>query len=89
MRHYPPRKPPREWRGTTSGSTRAWRKQRERILARDGYQCTAILIATGERCPVHAPARLEIHHLQPGHGIQAEDHELATRCPTHNPRGTA
>ncbi len=89
MRYFPPRKPPRAWRGTTTGSTRAWRKQRERVLHRDGYQCTAILIATGERCPVHAPAPLEIHHTRDGLGIEAPDHELTTVCRKHHPRGAA
>ena len=86
MRRYPPTQG-RSWRGRPNGgSTRAWRTQRASVLARDGHQCTAIL-RTGERCPVHAPARLEIHHMIAGHGIEAPDHLLATRCPKHNPRG--
>ncbi len=85
MRRYPPRQA-RAWRGRPNGgSTRAWREQRARILERDGYQCTAI--ENGERCPVTAPAPLEVHHLTPGHGIEAEDHELVTVCRRHNPRG--
>jgi hypothetical protein len=85
VRYYPPRKPPRAWRGTTGGSTRAWRTQRARILKRDGHRCTHI--ENGQRCPVRAPARLEAHHLNPGHGLDAPDHELATVCSRHNPRG--
>ena len=88
MRYFPPRKPPGTWRGTTGGSTRAWRKQRVRILHRDGYRCTHI-DATGQRCRIAAPAPLEIHHLRPGQGIKAADHELVTVCTRHNPRGTA
>jgi hypothetical protein len=88
LRYYPPRRPAREWRGTTGGSTRAWRVQRTRILQRDGYQCTHVDPYTGERCPVHTPARLEIHHLDAGIGLEAPDDRLATRCPSHNPRGT-
>ena len=86
MRHFPPRQPPRAWRGTTGGSTRAWRQQRERVLRRDGYRCTHIDVH-GQRCTVTAPARLEVHHVRAGHGIEAPDHELAVRCTKHNPRG--
>jgi hypothetical protein len=89
LRFFPPRTPDRQWRGTTGGSTRAWRNQRARILARDGYRCTAIERTTGARCTVAAPARLEVHHLHPGLGIESPDHQLATRCPRHNPRGAA
>jgi len=86
MRYFPP-KTGRTWRGRPNGgSTRAWRNQRERILARDGYRCTHV--AHDQRCPVSAPARLETHHLNPGHGPAAEDHELVTSCPAHNPRGS-
>ena len=89
VRYYPPRKADREWRGTTGGSTRAWRETRERILERDGYRCAFIDQTTGERCTTAAPARLEIHHTRPGFGIEAPDHELTTRCPSDNPRGSA
>jgi hypothetical protein len=88
MRWYPPRNAPGTWRGTTGGSTRQWRNQRARILERDGYRCTHI-DGHGERCTVAAPARLEIHHLNPGVGLAAPDHELATVCTQHNPRGHA
>ena len=69
-----------------SGSTRAWRTQRERILARDGFRCTAIL-PTGLRCGVTHP--LEIHHLQAGIDKVVPDHQLTTVCPQHHPKGTA
>ncbi len=86
MRHFPARKPRGQWRGTTGGSTRAWRNQRERVLERDGYQCTHI-DQHGQRCTTAAPARLEIDHLQPGQGVKAPDHQLTTVCTRHNPRG--
>jgi hypothetical protein len=68
------------WR---SGSTRAWRTQRQRILDRDGHQCTHA--EHGHRCP--ATTLLEIHHLTGGDVIGVPDHELVTRCRKHNPRG--
>jgi hypothetical protein len=89
VRHYPPRSRDRKWRGTTGGSTRAWRKQRERVLERDGHRCTFVDLATGERCTMAAPARLELHHLFAGYGIDAPDEALATVCTKHNPRGAA
>jgi hypothetical protein len=85
VRRYPPLKPKRTWRGTAGGSTRAWRLQRQRVLARDGYRCTWT-DRIGERCKVTAPRQLEIHHLRPGLGLAAQDHDLTTRCPNHNPR---
>ena len=48
---------PNRWR---SGSTREWRKTRERILARDGYRCT-VHIRPGERC--EGTRLLEVHHI--------------------------
>jgi hypothetical protein len=84
LRKYPPPKG-RTWRGqSNAGSTRAWRDQRARILERDNWRCTYVDLATGERCPTAHPHRLEVHHLTDGYGPTAVDHELATRCPTHN-----
>jgi hypothetical protein len=84
VRRYPPLQG-RTWRGRPNGgSTRAWRNQRARILARDGYRCTAI--EDGERCAITAPAPLEVHHLNPGQGPTADDHELATVCRHHHCR---
>ena len=48
---------PNRWR---SGSTREWRKTRERILARDGYRCT-VQVRPGERC--EETRLLEVHHI--------------------------
>jgi 5-methylcytosine-specific restriction endonuclease McrA len=74
---------PHRWR--TKGSTREWRKTRERILARDGYRCT-VQVRPGERCP--ETRLLEVHHLDvDGDVLLSPDHELATVCRKHNPRG--
>ena len=73
---------PKRWR---SGSTREWRKTRERILARDGYRCT-VHVRPGERCP--ATELLEVHHVDGGGDVLlVPDSELATVCCKHNPRG--
>ena len=71
---------PARWR---TGSTRAWRVQRQRILERDGHQCTRRV--HGQRCP--NITLLEIHHLTGGSVINVPDHQLATVCRQHNPRG--
>jgi 5-methylcytosine-specific restriction endonuclease McrA len=72
---------PNRWR---SGSTRQWRKKRERIIARDGYRCT-VHVRPGERCP--ATKLLEVHHVDGGDVLLVPDSELATVCREHNPRG--
>jgi 5-methylcytosine-specific restriction endonuclease McrA len=72
---------PYRWRG---GSTRAWRRTRARILARDGHQCTYRL-DDGTRCP--AITLLEVHHLVPGSTVNVPDNQLVTVCRKHNPRG--
>jgi 5-methylcytosine-specific restriction endonuclease McrA len=73
---------PNRWR---SGSTREWRKTRERILARDGYRCT-VHIRPGERC--EGTKLLEIHHIDGGGDVLlVPDEELRTVCRKHNPRG--
>jgi hypothetical protein len=71
---------PSRWR---SGSTRAWRTQRLRILERDRHQCTHA--EHGQRCP--ATTLLEVHHLTGGDVINVPDHQLTTVCRRHNPRG--
>jgi 5-methylcytosine-specific restriction endonuclease McrA len=72
---------PYRWRG---GSTRQWRRTRERILERDGRQCT-YLLNDGTRCP--ETTLLEVHHLYPGFTIDVPDDQLVTVCRRHNPRG--
>lgn len=86
LKHFPERNP--GWRGTSGGSTRQWRSQRARVLLRDGQRCTHI-DDNGQRCTTATPDRLEVHHLRPGLGLAAPDHELATVCTKHNPRGAA
>jgi 5-methylcytosine-specific restriction endonuclease McrA len=73
---------PNRWR---SGSTREWRKTRERILARDGYRCT-VHVRPGERC--EGRTLLEVHHRDGGGDVLlVPDEELRTVCRKHNPRG--
>ena len=60
------------------GSTRKWRKTRERVLARDGHCCQVC----GDT------VTLEVHHLVDwAQGGTDEDSNLETRCFLHNPRG--
>ena len=73
---------PNRWR---SGSTREWRKTRERILARDGYRCT-VQVRPGQRC--EGTKLLEIHHVDCDSDVLlVPDSELRTVCRRHNPRG--
>jgi 5-methylcytosine-specific restriction endonuclease McrA len=73
---------PNRWR---SGSTREWRKTRERILARDGYRCT-VQVRPGQRC--EGTKLLEIHHVDGDSDVLlVPDSELRTVCRRHNPRG--
>lgn len=62
---------PKRW---SSGSTRAWRTQRARILQRD------------PTCWCGQPAT-EVHHLNPGSSAVTHDSELRGVCHQHNPRG--
>lgn len=85
MRFYLERRP-KSWRGKPGGGgTRAWGKQRARILKCDGHRCTAI--ENGVRCLITAPAPLEVHHLRQGYGIDAADQDLVTVCRRHHLRG--
>lgn len=64
-----------------SGSTRAWREKRERILARDGYRCTWVT-DTG-RCT--STSDLHVDHLVPlAAGGGDADSNLTTLCARHN-----
>jgi 5-methylcytosine-specific restriction endonuclease McrA len=69
-----------------SGSTREWRKTRERILARDGFRCTA-QVRPGERC--EGTRFLEVHHVYGSESdvLLVPNEELRTVCRRHNPRG--
>lgn len=58
------------------GSTRAWRKLRQRVLERDGHRCRAC----------GATSRLEIHHIS-GDWSDNRPENLITVCFDHNPRG--
>lgn len=68
------------------GSTRAWRKLRELVLARDGYRCT-YRDANG-RCETTRP--LHVDHIVPvAHGGTDDPTNLRTLCREHNlHRGT-
>jgi 5-methylcytosine-specific restriction endonuclease McrA len=68
-----------------NGSTRDWRRRRERIIERDGHQCTEIL-EDGTRCPVRTG--LEVHHVKPVDADGTDDDENPmTKRVDHNPRG--
>jgi 5-methylcytosine-specific restriction endonuclease McrA len=83
---YPQPKPKNHtWRGSSTGSTRAWRTQRARILSRDGHQCTYIL-PSGTRCEVIHP--VEVHHLVAGTTKVVSDDQLVTVCRHHHGRLT-
>ena len=58
------------------GSTTAWRKLRQLVLARDHHRC----VVCG------ATDRLEIHHLD-GDWRNNDPGNLEVRCLAHNPRG--
>ena len=73
---------PLRWR--TKGSTREWRKTRERILVRDGYRCT-VHVRPGERC--EGTGLLEVHHIYGRDALVLVDNQLRTVCRKHNPRG--
>lgn len=63
------------------GSTRQWRKTRERILERDGHRCTAI--ENGRRCP--ETTNLHVDHITPkASGGTDDDENLTTLCARHN-----
>lgn len=79
--------------GTRTGSTRAWRKLRERALVRDGHRCTYRDPATEARCSETAASlarrglALEADHIIPrSAGGPDALWNLRTRCPRHNPR---
>jgi hypothetical protein len=66
---------------SAKGSTRAWRIQRERILARDGYRCThddeqGQLLHRDHWARGRLPLRM-LDDQRPGL-------ELVTQCPRHN-----
>jgi 5-methylcytosine-specific restriction endonuclease McrA len=65
-----------------SGSTRAWRKQRARVIERDGNRCTHV-DDVGERC--EETEDLTVDHSLPGADLIVADEELRTRCSEHNP----
>jgi 5-methylcytosine-specific restriction endonuclease McrA len=70
--------------GRLGAKGRDW-KLRNAVLARDGYQCTAIL-SDGSRCP--EKKNLEVHHLvERRMGGKDTWENLTTVCFDHNPRG--
>jgi 5-methylcytosine-specific restriction endonuclease McrA len=85
-------------RGWAGGSTRAWRKLRLYVLARDRWRCQ-LLEDDGQPCgrqlyqghldPRH---RATVEHLDPlaeGHPLLADPSRLVAACATHNGRGGA
>ncbi len=65
-----------------NGSTREWRKTRERILERDGRRCTKAL-ADGSRCPITTDLHVD-HKLPKAMGGSDDDENLTTLCRDHN-----
>lgn len=66
-----------------------WREQRERVLARDGYMCTAVFIhhmpggVSIVRCP--ETARLSCHHRRYSRNIaETPDEDIVTLCYRHH-----
>ena len=72
---------PKRWH---SGSTREWRKTRERILARDGF---AAPFTYDRASAARGRTLLEIHHRDGGDVLLVPEEELRTVCRKHNPRG--
>lgn len=80
------------------GSTRAWRKLRLAVLARDGWRCQ-LPDRDGLTCgrqlrPMHPDPnhRATVEHLDPladGHPLLAPMHRLVAACATHNSQGGA
>jgi 5-methylcytosine-specific restriction endonuclease McrA len=63
------------------GSTRAWRKTRLRILARDGWLCQI----KGPTCTTRAT---QVHHVL-GKGVSERDEHLLSACqPCNNAIGS-
>jgi 5-methylcytosine-specific restriction endonuclease McrA len=76
------RRCPKHQGNERNGSTRAWRKTRERILERDGHRCTETL-ADGSRCPITTD--LHVDHIDPkAAGGSDDDTNLRTLCSFHN-----
>ena len=65
-----------------NGSTRAWRKQRERVLERDGFRCTH-KDGRGRCSATVETARIEVHH-KTGVKLNVPDRELAAICRSHH-----
>ena len=65
-----------------NGSSRRWRKIRERVLERDGRRCTERL-GDGSRCPI--TTALEVHHVKPRiEGGSDDESNLTTLCAVHH-----
>ncbi|WP_084130320.1 HNH endonuclease [Demequina sp. NBRC 110055] len=62
--------------------TARWQRQRKRVLARDGYQCTACGATEADDVLTVD----HIHAVANGGEAEAQDHELATLCNTCNGR---
>lgn len=61
---------------------RGWERTQRRILARDGYRCTAIRVDTGRRCNERAT---DVDHIVPNfEGGSEDDSNLASLCPHHH-----
>lgn len=78
----PERKCPTHRHLKRNGSTRQWRKKRERILKRDGHRCTETL-GDGSRCPI--TTNLHVDHRTPkAMGGSDDDENLRVLCSMHN-----
>ena len=63
---------------------RGWEKTQSRILARDGYRCTAIRTDTNRRCNERAT---DVDHIVPNfEGGSEDDSNLASLCSYHHGR---
>jgi 5-methylcytosine-specific restriction endonuclease McrA len=69
FRHYSKR--PYNWYYDNYLKSEHWRKLRQRVLARDHYQCTSC----------HCKNNLQIHHLSYKHLHHERMNELVTLCP--------
>lgn len=84
-----------------NGGTRAWRKLRAEVIARDGGRCTHVEPAEEGAEPTFVQhdkaaagrcektARLEVHHSKPGPAVDADLEDLYTVCKTHHPKADA
>ncbi|GAA2118423.1 HNH endonuclease [Streptomyces synnematoformans] len=74
------------WKNTRWVKPKGWNKTRERILERDGRQCT-VINPNGGRCTEPATT---VDHIVPQHrGGDEADSNLASMCTWHQQRKAA